>query len=207
MLQCSAPGCTLEAKNRCSRCKTRPYCGSECQAKDWQAHRKECNKFQSPTSNGGNTRPAFNPAGFSPFGIMCNPSTGQTSPISTTAFFFAELFGYVAERPELVYTEVVDTYRIYATGDYMQAAQKVDPSPEDLVAGFPSFVDRAHRSGIFPDWWKDEHREGILKFAQEDEWGRLDRGVVPKEQIQAHLPKPARIVTLEMIIERIENTA
>ena len=39
---CSAPGCSEPGTNKCSSCKSTPYCGVACQTKDWPRHKEEC---------------------------------------------------------------------------------------------------------------------------------------------------------------------
>lgn len=38
--QCAV--CSKSATSHCSRCKVRPYCGRECQTKDWRTHKVSC---------------------------------------------------------------------------------------------------------------------------------------------------------------------
>ena len=43
-LLCANPGCTVTGNlKRCTRCGSVAYCGKECQAGHWKAHRKDCN--------------------------------------------------------------------------------------------------------------------------------------------------------------------
>ena len=42
MATCSNPGCNQPGTNRCSACKTKPYCGPKCQTADWPHHKEEC---------------------------------------------------------------------------------------------------------------------------------------------------------------------
>ena len=39
---CSNPGCSHPGTNRCSACKTSPYCDPICQTADWAHHKEEC---------------------------------------------------------------------------------------------------------------------------------------------------------------------
>ena len=39
---CSAPGCSEPGTNKCSACKTTPYCCVACQTIDWSQHKEEC---------------------------------------------------------------------------------------------------------------------------------------------------------------------
>ena len=39
---CSNPGCDQPGTNKCSACKTTPYCGPICQTADWAHHKEEC---------------------------------------------------------------------------------------------------------------------------------------------------------------------
>ena len=39
---CSNPGCDQPGINKCSACKTTPYCGPICQTADWHHHKEEC---------------------------------------------------------------------------------------------------------------------------------------------------------------------
>ena len=42
METCANPGCDQPGSNRCSACKTTPYCGPTCQTADWGHHKEEC---------------------------------------------------------------------------------------------------------------------------------------------------------------------
>ena len=42
METCANPGCDQPGTNRCSACKTTPYCGPTCQTADWVHHKEEC---------------------------------------------------------------------------------------------------------------------------------------------------------------------
>ena len=42
MSSCSAPGCDQPGTNKCSGCKTTPYCGPICQKAHWVIHKEEC---------------------------------------------------------------------------------------------------------------------------------------------------------------------
>ena len=42
METCSCPGCDQPGRNKCSACKTTPYCGVKCQTDDWPHHKEEC---------------------------------------------------------------------------------------------------------------------------------------------------------------------
>ena len=42
MATCANPGCDQPGTNKCSACKTTPYCGSVCQTADWAHHKEEC---------------------------------------------------------------------------------------------------------------------------------------------------------------------
>ena len=42
MATCANPGCDQPGTNKCSACKTTPYCGPICQTADWIHHKEEC---------------------------------------------------------------------------------------------------------------------------------------------------------------------
>ena len=42
MATCANPGCDQPGTNKCSACKTTPYCGPICQTADWVLHKEEC---------------------------------------------------------------------------------------------------------------------------------------------------------------------
>ena len=42
MATCANPGCEQPGTNRCSACKTTPYCGPICQTANWIHHKEEC---------------------------------------------------------------------------------------------------------------------------------------------------------------------
>ena len=42
METCSNPGCDQPGTNKCSACKTTPYCGPFCQTAHWAHHKEEC---------------------------------------------------------------------------------------------------------------------------------------------------------------------
>ena len=42
METCANPGCDQPGTNKCSACKTTPYCGPICQTADWAHHKEEC---------------------------------------------------------------------------------------------------------------------------------------------------------------------
>ena len=42
METCANPGCTEPGTNKCSACKTTPYCGPICQTADWPCHKDAC---------------------------------------------------------------------------------------------------------------------------------------------------------------------
>ena len=43
METCANPGCDQPGTNKCSGCKTTPYCGPNCQKAHWVHHKEECN--------------------------------------------------------------------------------------------------------------------------------------------------------------------
>ncbi|KAJ7434522.1 hypothetical protein B0H11DRAFT_2118305 [Mycena galericulata] len=193
MVQCAAADCTQEGISKCGRCKQQFYCGSECQAKEWPSHKKQC---KPP-----NTTPSS--AQISPFGQTFNMFSGSSAPMSASASFFLPMFGYTAAKPELVYADLVNTYRLLRLGAH-GTAERVPPALQNM--DFSAWMDRVVRSGILPDWWDAEvHRAGIETYAREDAWGRLDR-VVSRDEIRASLAKPARMLSLEMMVERVLNT-
>ncbi|PBL01958.1 hypothetical protein ARMGADRAFT_233531 [Armillaria gallica] len=203
MVQCSEGDCSTEATHRCSRCKERVYCSAECQAKDWPTHKTQCKKVTTqPGAQPNSSLPPgymMGPLGpMSMLGSTYNLATGLSTPASSNALFFSEMFGYKAECPERIYSEIVDTYRIFRSGDYLQAT-----GPSSMP--FEEYVTKVEKSGILPGWWKEENRDGLLKFSKEDEWGNLERQVT-KEEIKNHLDKPAYMLTYEMMIERIKNS-
>ena len=42
METCSNPGCDQPGTNKCSACKTTPYCGPICQKAHWALHKESC---------------------------------------------------------------------------------------------------------------------------------------------------------------------
>ena len=42
METCANPGCDQPGTNKCSACKTTPYCGPICQTANWAHHKEEC---------------------------------------------------------------------------------------------------------------------------------------------------------------------
>ena len=50
--QCAACGAAVGGRQqgyyRCSQCETAVYCGAECQAEHWPAHRSECVRASTP---------------------------------------------------------------------------------------------------------------------------------------------------------------
>ena len=42
METCANPGCDQPGKNKCSGCKTTPYCGPICQKNHWSIHKESC---------------------------------------------------------------------------------------------------------------------------------------------------------------------
>ena len=42
METCANPRCDQPGTNKCSACKTTPYCGPICQTADWPHHKEEC---------------------------------------------------------------------------------------------------------------------------------------------------------------------
>lgn len=46
--RCAQCGATAPAMLRCRRCKAARYCGTECQAKHWKAHKRFCKAVSAP---------------------------------------------------------------------------------------------------------------------------------------------------------------
>ncbi|KAJ7449184.1 hypothetical protein FB451DRAFT_1375088 [Mycena latifolia] len=192
MVQCASTECSNEGVSQCGRCKQRFYCGAECQQKDWPAHKKNCKRPNAP------------PPQMSPFGQMFNMFSGLSAPMSSSAEFFLPMFGYTAARPELVYADLVNSYRLLRLGSH-QNAGRVTPAVQGMEFG--EWMDRVTSTGILPEWWDAEvHRAGIETYAREDALGRLDR-VVSREEIRDSLDKPARMMSLEMMVERVINSS
>ena len=42
METCANPGCSEPGTNKCSSCKTTPYCGPICQTAHWPTHKESC---------------------------------------------------------------------------------------------------------------------------------------------------------------------
>ena len=42
METCANPGCSEPGTNKCSGCKTKPYCGPTCQKENWSVHKVSC---------------------------------------------------------------------------------------------------------------------------------------------------------------------
>ena len=42
METCANPGCSEPGTNKCSGCKTTPYCGPICQTAHWPNHKESC---------------------------------------------------------------------------------------------------------------------------------------------------------------------
>ncbi|KAJ7080587.1 hypothetical protein B0H15DRAFT_856481 [Mycena belliarum] len=190
MVQCAVAECTEEGKSQCGRCKQRFYCSADCQQKDWKVHKKNCKS------------PAATSAQLSPFGQVFNKFSGQSAPMSSTALFFDPMFGYTAARPELVYADLVNAYRLLRLGSHSNAT-RVSPTVQNMEFG--EWMERVVSTGLLPEWWEaDVHRAGIDAYTREDAWGRLDR-TVSRDEIRNSLDKPARVISLEMMVERIMN--
>ncbi|KAJ7148760.1 hypothetical protein C8R43DRAFT_516496 [Mycena crocata] len=197
MVQCAIAGCTQEGISQCGKCKKRFYCTADCQQKDWPEHKKQCKRPNaSPT-------PGPTPT-MSPFGQMFNMFSGSSTPMSSNAVFFDPMFGYTADKPELVYADLVNAYRLLRLGSH-STASAVPPTVQNME--FSEWMERITRSGVLPKWWDaDVNGAGIDTYSHEDAWGRLDR-VVSRDEICDSLVKRARVMSLEMIIERIVTNA
>jgi len=141
------------------------------------------------------------PSSFSQFGHMVNVVSGESKPISQSAVFFTELFGYTASKPRMVYEELIDAFRLQRIIE-ASGGQALGPAPPEFAA----FMEKVNGAGILPNWWQENvHGQEILKFTEGDEWARLDR-VVDREAILAHhnpdgKKKPE--MRLRMIAERV----
>jgi hypothetical protein len=122
--------------------------------------------------------------------------------MSDNAKFFTPIFGYSADKPEMVYADLVNAYRILRAGTYEGGAKVRPPS----AMPFEAWIDRVERAGILPGWWDAQaSRNGLLRYSEEDDWGRLDRQVTAMD-IRNSLSPPGRIMGLEMMIERVLNS-
>jgi hypothetical protein len=158
--------------------------------KDWSAHKKDCQ------------RPKASPIPVSPFGQMFNIFSGLSAPMSTTAQFFEPMFGYTKEKPTLVYADLVNAYRLLRLGAHGNASRV--PSAAQSME-FSEWMEKATRTNLLPEWWDPEaNGAGIDTYTREDAWGRLDR-VISRDEISASLEKKARMLSLEMMVERIVN--
>lgn len=80
------------------------------------------------------------------------------------------MFGYTSEAPQLIYKDLVDAFRL----------NRIDTraSGPASVAQFTEYIEKVKNSRILPEWWQESvHVPGVLSYAKEDEWGRLDREV------------------------------
>ncbi|KAJ7080595.1 hypothetical protein B0H15DRAFT_856509 [Mycena belliarum] len=192
MVQCGAKDCTQDGQSQCGRCKRRFYCSVECQHKDWPAHKNDCRRPGAPAME------------ISPLGQMFNIFSGQSTPLSSKARFFAPVFGYTSAHPERVYADVVNAYRLLRLGAHLNAG-RMPLALRDMAFG--EWMERVAGAGILPEWWDaDVHRAGIEAYVHEDAWGRLDR-IVSRDEIRATVDPPARIMSLEMMIERVMNSS
>jgi len=123
--------------------------------------------------------------------------TGESRPLSHSADFFEEVFGYTPNEPHRVYVDIVDAFRVHGL-----AAGRTGSVPVP-AAEFAGFMERAGKAGILPAWWQESvHGPDILKFVEEDEWARLDRVVSVKDIVARH-GKPQAELRLRMLAERV----
>jgi hypothetical protein len=159
---------------------------------DWPIHKAACKKPKAAMP-------------FSPLGMIYDPASGRATPASNNALFFAPMF-YSAETPESVYLELVNAYRLLRLGSSFSTAMGESNRPPSSMP-FSEWMDRVERATILPDWWdKQANSQGLLKYSQEDEWGRLDRHV-SVDDIRQKTSPPGRFMVLEMMTERVMNNS
>ncbi|KAJ7202031.1 hypothetical protein GGX14DRAFT_570930 [Mycena pura] len=155
------------------------------------------------------TRPRPYPK-LSPFaiGLRRNILSGLAPPISSrgAAGFFDPVFGHSAARPERVYAELVNAYRLLRSGHHWHSA-RVPPGMQGMT--FAEWMDRVTRAGILPEWWEPAvHRTEIDVYAREDAWGNLEKEV-SREDIRCSLPigQQGRMMSLEEMVMTVVKTS
>lgn len=65
-----------------------------------------------------------------------------------------------------------------------------------------SWFEKAPGDKGLPEWWEPRHKEELMEYAREDEYGRLDRDVT-LEEMERRAGK--KIMTLGMMIDSIAH--
>lgn len=158
---------------RCAKCKTKLYCGRECQKADWKNHKKVCGKDR------------FGPA-------SCDAATYSRSRNPNSICYNAAPFTalnsgtWLHNRPkEDVYRLLVDTYRMRIEDKYVFEGDVDEDSVyggadlETALGHFKSYVSNAMKldaereQKLFPDWWTEESVTECLEFGRNDPFSNI----------------------------------
>ena len=220
------------ARNQCSKCKARFYCGAPCQLKvraahlvqlisasfcsngialtqDWTAgHKHTCKRIVA-----ARTTPSV--ASCSPFGMIIR-ADGSSIPVSHATIFFLDALYYNPFQPETVYRTLIGAFHVLIdatisrrplSGCYMMPADTViDAEPAQQQAYFSTWAEVARKSGMMPKWWNDSHQERLKVFAREDaEWGLIERIGSVEGAVTATERSRTRILSRQQVQQKLRT--
>ncbi|KAJ7062097.1 hypothetical protein C8F01DRAFT_1136387 [Mycena amicta] len=173
---CNWKPCKKAGTKKCGRCKRPAYCSVECQRKAWPKHKKECTSdARERALKGVNLTPFF-----SEYGMIHKTDTHELTPVSILSQFFLPETGYPFTKPEHLFEDLVDAYRVLRLGEHLNARRL--PAHMARNISFDVWMERVSASGLLPPWWRwPFHGVSLDIYTARDKWGRLDREVSIRE--------------------------
>lgn len=132
--------------------------------------------------------------------MVGNIFTGKMTPASASSDFFSPKTGYTESDPERSYADIVDVYRLVRSGD-----NKIKEAHTERMKsiGFEEWLKLFQGAGVLPEWWKPRHKEELMVYTRENNWGRLNREVGTLDMAVRAIK---RMLSYGMMIEKVMSS-